>query len=215
MHRLFFILVLLPAFVFGQKYTVSGYVRDKNSGEDMPAANVYVKELSKGTTTNTYGFFSLSLPKGEYTLQVSYIGYNDFSKKIVLDKDLKLNISVASSAILTKEVVVSSERQDKNVESIEISTVKMPVEQIKSLPAFLGEVDILKAIQLLPGVQSSGEGNTGFYVRGGGPDQNLIILDDAVVWAKKYDLILRLNNSGCFDRNKYLPAIDNGSLIFF
>ena len=182
MYRLLFILVLLPALVFGQKYTVSGYVRDKNSGEDMPAANVYVKELSKGTTTNTYGFFSLSLPKGEYTLQVSYIGYNDFSKKITLDKDIKMNVTIVSSAILTKEVVVSSERQDKNIESIEISTVKMPVEQIKSLPAFLGEVDILKAIQLLPGVQSSGEGNTGFYVRGGGPDQNLIILDDAVVY---------------------------------
>lgn len=168
--------------LWGQKYTISGYVRDKSSGEDMPAANVYVKELSKGTTTNNYGFFSLSLPKGEYNLAVSYLGYNDFTKKVILDKDIKLNIYLETSAILTKEIVVTGERQDKNIESIEISTVKMPVDQIKQLPALLGEVDILKAIQLLPGVQSSGEGNTGFYVRGGGPDQNLIILDDAVVY---------------------------------
>lgn len=182
MYRAVLILLFFPTLLFGQKFTVSGYVRDKATGEDMPVASVYVKELAKGTTSNTYGFFSLNLPKGEYTLQITYIGYKEFSKKITLDKDIKINVPLESASIVTKEVTVTGEKQDNNVQSIDISTVKMPVEQIKSLPAFMGEVDILKSIQLLPGVQSSGEGNSGFYVRGGGPDQNLIILDDAVVY---------------------------------
>lgn len=182
MYRIVLIFLFFPTLLFGQKFTISGYVRDKSTGEDMPVASVYVKELSKGTTTNTYGFFSLNLPKGEYTLQISYIGYKEFSKIITLDKDIKVNVTLESASIVTKEVTVTGEKQDNNVQSIDISTVKMPVEQIKSLPAFMGEVDILKSIQLIPGVQSSGEGNSGFYVRGGGPDQNLIILDDAVVY---------------------------------
>lgn len=168
--------------VYSQKYTISGFVREKKTGEDMIGANIYLKELSKGTTTNNYGFYSLTMTKGEYTLMVSYIGYNDFEKKITLDKDLKINVLLEETAIMGKEVVVTGERKNSNIESIEMGTVQLPIEKIKSIPAFLGEVDILKTIQLLPGVQSAGEGNAGFYVRGGGPDQNLILLDDAVVY---------------------------------
>jgi len=182
--KLFIIIVLLlqSTAISAQKYTISGYVHDKKNGEDMIGASVYVKELVKGTITNTYGFFSLTLPKGEYTLVVSYLGYSDFTKKIILDKDLKINMQLDEAAILGKEVLVTSERTNKNVESIDMGSVALSIEKIKSIPAFLGEVDVLKTIKLLPGVSSGGDGNAGFYVRGGGPDQNLILLDEAVVY---------------------------------
>ncbi len=176
----------LNGYVIAQKYTISGYVREKKSGEDMIGANVYVKELSKGTITNNYGFFSLTLPKGEYNLMVSYIGYKNFTKKITLDKDISFNLPLEEDVIVSNEVVVTGERTNKNVESIEMSTFKLPIDKIKSIPAFMGEVDVLKTIQLLPGVSSGGEGNAGFYVRGGGPDQNLILLDDAVVYSASH-----------------------------
>ena len=179
---LFFVLLTFIANTFGQKFTISGYVREKRTGENMINANVYVKELARGTITNSYGFFSLTLPKGGYQLMVSYVGYSDYSKKITLDKDLKINIQLEDAVIIGQEVIVSGERTNRNIESINMSTFKLPIEKIKSIPAFMGEVDILKTIQLLPGVSSGGEGNAGFYVRGGGPDQNLILLDEAVVY---------------------------------
>lgn len=181
--KLYTILLLLTtsSLVFSQKYTISGYIKDNSSGEELIGANIYVKELSNGTISNQYGYYSITLPKGTYTLQVSFIGFQDYTKNINLNKNIKLNINVSSKAIQTKEVVISTER-GKNIESTQMGAVKLPVEKIKSLPAFMGEVDILKTIQLLPGVQSGGEGNTGFYVRGGGPDQNLILLDEATVY---------------------------------
>ncbi len=183
MNKLIIIIFIFFSNVaISQKFTISGYIRDKKSGEDLPSANILVEELKKGTTTNTYGFYSLTLPKGSYTLRISYIGYQDIVKKINLDKDIKLNFSMEETVIQGKEIVVTGERTNKNVESVEMSTYKLPVEMIKEIPAFMGEVDVLKSIQLLPGVQSGGEGNTGFYVRGGGPDQNLILLDNAVVY---------------------------------
>lgn len=112
----------------------------------------------------------------------SYVGYTDFVKQIVLDKDIRLNIELKPSAINVAEVEVSADKIDKNVSSTSVGSIKLDMEEIKKLPAFLGEVDILKTIQLLPGVKSSGDGNAGFYVRGGGPDQNLILLDEAVVY---------------------------------
>jgi len=180
-YLLIILFIFLSTIIFAQKYTISGYVKDNSSGEELIGANVYIKELLKGTTSNQYGFYSITLPKGKYTLQVSFIGYQDFSKEIDLTKNVKLNINVKPKIIQTKEIVISSER-GKNVESTQMGAVKLPVEKIKELPAFMGEVDVLKTIQLLPGVQSGGEGNTGFYVRGGGPDQNLILLDEATVY---------------------------------
>jgi len=180
--KLIIILIFISLSSFSQKYTISGYVRDLNSGEDMIGANVYIKELSKGTITNTYGFYSLTVPAGDYTFAVSFIGYNDYSKKIKLNKGIKLNVQLGENIITTDEVVITGERPEDNIESTQMGTIKLPVESIKKLPAIFGEVDILKTIQLLPGVQSGGEGNAGFYVRGGGPDQNLILLDEAVVY---------------------------------
>ena len=183
-NKIFFFLLflLIVNILYAQKFTISGYVREKATGEDLIGANVYIKELSKGTITNQYGYYSLTLGKGEYTFVVSFIGYSDYTKKIVLNKNIKLNISLKQASIITDEVIISSERSDKNIQSTEMGTIKLPVEKIKVIPAFMGEIDILKTIQLLPGVQSAGEGSSGFYVRGGGPDQNLILLDEAVVY---------------------------------
>lgn len=173
----------IPTLLFSQKkYTISGTVKDASSGELLIGANVYIKETYKGVTTNHYGFYSLTVPEGKVTLVISFIGYNDIVKPLDLNKDLRLNFSIEPKTIVGEEFVVSSTRSDQNVKSTDVGKVDVPIETIKSLPAFMGEVDVLKAIQLLPGVQSSGEGNTGFYVRGGGPDQNLILLDEATIY---------------------------------
>lgn len=189
MHRIIIkfsiVFFLISSSLFAQekqKYTISGYVKDISNGEYSIGANVYVKELLKGGNTNQYGFYSITVEKGKYHLVVSYIGYDSYEKEINLDKDLRINVDLSPSAINVKEVEVVSEKSDKNVSSTNVGSVKLDMEEIKKIPAFLGEVDVLKTIQLIPGVKSSGDGNTGFYVRGGGPDQNLILLDEAVVY---------------------------------
>ena len=164
------------------KFTISGYVKDAASGESSIGANVYIKELLKGTNTNLYGFYSITVEKGTYHLVVSYLGFENFIKEIILDKDIRLNVDMKSEIITTQEVEVVSEKSDKNISSTTLGAIKMDMAEIKKIPAFMGEVDVLKTVQLLPGVKSAGEGNTGFYVRGGGPDQNLILLDEAVVY---------------------------------
>ena len=174
--------LLLFQVALGQKYTISGYINDAASGEDLIGANIMIPAKHKGTTTNAYGFYSLSLPKGEYTITYSYIGYETIEKTINLNKDQNITIDLKATAYTTQEVVISGERTDQNIQDSRMSVIKLPVDQVKSLPAFMGEVDILKTIQLLPGIQAGGEGSTGFYVRGGGPDQNLILLDEAPVY---------------------------------
>lgn len=182
--RLFILSFLFfPVLIFAQqKYTISGFVKDSTTGEFLIGTSVYISEIQKGTNSNAYGFYSLTLDEGNYTVIVNYIGYRDKTFNVVLDGNKTINIDVVPKAIEVKEVTVTAERADRNVESTEMGRVEMDVEQIKALPALMGEVDILKTIQLLPGVQSAGEGNSGFYVRGGGPDQNLILLDEAVVY---------------------------------
>ncbi len=179
----------LLLFLFGvsyahaqEKYTLSGYLKDAKTGESLFGANIYVKDLLKGTTANSYGFYSLTLDKGSYTVVYSFLGYQDQEFEIELNKDLRKNLDLGLKELVIKEVEIIAERDDKNTSSTDMGKVEMNVEKIKKLPAFLGEVDVLKTIQLLPGVQSAGEGNSGFYVRGGGPDQNLILLDEAVVY---------------------------------
>jgi hypothetical protein len=169
--------------IFAQgKFTVSGYIKDAANGESLMSASVYVVELGKGANTNEYGFYSLSLPAGSYTLKISYVGFSTIERKIDLTKDERMNIEMGNVAVEAQEVVVTSERRDANVESTDMGKQEIKVEVSKSLPALLGEVDVLKTLQLLPGIQAAGEGNSGFYVRGGGPDQNLVLLDDAVVY---------------------------------
>jgi hypothetical protein len=175
-------LLALSLCIYAQKYTISGYVKDATTGEFLLGANAYIKESMKGAQTNQYGFFSLTVDKGSYTFVVSYMGYNEYTQSINLNQNLKINVELEEKVITTKEVVVTGEKEDKNTTSTDMGKVNFEVEKIKSLPAFMGEVDILKTIQLTPGVQNAGEGNSSFYVRGGGPDQNLILLDEAVVY---------------------------------
>jgi hypothetical protein len=165
-----------------KKYTISGFVKDKNDGGNSVGASVYIKEILKGTTTNAYGFYSITIEEGEYTLVVSYIGFKNIEQKIILNKDIRQNFEIEEDVITTEEFKVLGERIDQNTSDAVMGTVELEMDKVKKLPAFMGEVDILKTIQLLPGVQSAGEGNSGFYVRGGGPDQNLILLDGATVY---------------------------------
>ena len=164
------------------KVTISGYIRDVNSGENLPAASVGITELKRGVNSNSYGFYSISVPKGMYTCKVSYLGYETQLLSINADKDQKLNIEMQPKSAVKKEVVVKDKRKDENVKSTEMGMHQLSMENVKKLPVIMGEVDVLKSLQLLPGVSSAGEGQSGFYVRGGGPDQNMILLDDAVVY---------------------------------
>jgi hypothetical protein len=166
----------------GQKtLSISGTVSDAATGESILGANVVVKELGRGVATNLYGFYSLPLQKGNYTLIYSFIGYERIERTVDLQADTQINIELKSLVIATEEVEVVGERS-ANTESTDMGRIGLEVETIKTLPALLGEVDILKTLQFLPGVQSAGEGNSGFYVRGGGPDQNLILLDNATIY---------------------------------
>ncbi|MEO5674372.1 MAG: TonB-dependent receptor, partial [Chitinophagales bacterium] len=160
-----------------------GYIKDVSTGENLIAATVGVKGTSMGTTANDYGFYSITLPQGDYIISVTYLGYVPLDTIISLSADLRLNLALKSAAQLLREVVISStDTKDANVKSSEMGKFDLPMERIKNLPVIFGEQDILKIIQLLPGVQSGGEGSTGFYVRGGGADQNLILLDEATVY---------------------------------
>lgn len=189
---LFFIGILVP--VFGpdtlfvttlkaqKKFTLSGYVSEAG-GETLVGANVYVKDDPvKGTTTNAYGFYSLSLQPGAYIIVYSYLGYSDREEIIDLtSSDIEYAVDLSQGTTL-EEVVVVAEEADANVSETKMGTVELATDKVKKLPAIFGEVDVLKTLQLLPGVQSAGEGSSGFYVRGGGPDQNLVLLDEAVVY---------------------------------
>lgn len=174
-------LLFVPA-AFAQQFTVSGYVRDSTSGESLIGASIGVKGTPQGVQTNTYGFYALTLPPGEYTLVFTFIGYEQRERHIRLNADLRMTTLLSPRSFEAKEVVITEKRKDENVRNTEMGTLGLSAAQMKKLPALMGEVDPLKVLQLLPGVQSAGEGNAGFYVRGGGPDQNLILLDEAPVY---------------------------------
>ena len=165
-----------------KRFTISGYIRDKSSGETLIGATVSIKTSSKGISSNQYGFYSITLEGGKYNLVCTSVGYKSQSISIDLNMDSVMNIDMENGVALSQEVVVTARKRDNNVKAAQMGKVSLQIEQIKSVPAFLGEVDLLKVVQLLPGVRNAGEGSAGIYVRGGGPDQNLILLDDAVVY---------------------------------
>ena len=166
-----------------EKRTISGYVRDAANGESLIGVSVYVREIGSGAVTNDYGFYSLSLNKGTYTLVFNYLGYEKTEKKITLDElDQKFNLELKDETQKLKEVVITTRKEDENVRSIEMSVNKVEMKTIRKMPALLGEVDLIRSIQLLPGVSTVGEGASGFNVRGGNVDQNLILLDEAPVY---------------------------------
>ena len=181
--QLFLLLLLfLTISATAQKITISGYVKDAETGEELIGANIYVEELKTGGVSNVYGFYSVTIPKGEYNLIVSFLGYDNLLHKVKLSSNIKQNFNLTPASQKIDEIDIKADKIDKNVTSVEMSVVKLPVSTIKNIPALMGEVDIVKAIQLLPGIQSSGEGSSGFHVRGGGVDQNLILTDDATVY---------------------------------
>ncbi len=164
------------------RFTVSGFVTDSSNGEALIGASVFIREINKGVPTNTYGFYSVTLPGGTYTFVTRYIGFQDAERSVLLNADTKLNLDLRPTVVQIKAVEVVREKRKSNTESTDMGRIDVDVQKLNTLPALLGEVDILKVIQFLPGVKSNGEGNSGFYVRGGGPDQNLILLDEATVY---------------------------------
>ena len=182
MIRYIFILLFIGSVFpcFSQKkYTLSGYIRDMRTGENLIGANVFDKNTFLGNVTNKYGFFSVSLPEGKYTIVFSYVGYNSMDTTFLLDGDKKMSVLLESGTVL-EEVLVDSEYD--HLENTQMGLVSIPIDQVKLLPRFGGEVDIFKVLQLMPGIKNGGEGSSGLYVRGGGPDQNLILLDGVPVY---------------------------------
>ncbi|MTI30002.1 TonB-dependent receptor [Cytophagales bacterium RKSG123] len=164
------------------KSTLSGYVKEKGSGELLPGVTVYIPSLQTGTSTNAYGFYSLTIPKGQYEVIFSFVGYEALITKLNLVNNQEFSLGLDPAQLKLEEVEIIAEQQEKISEQAQMSLVKVPVQQLKDIPAFLGEKDVLKVLQLMPGIQSGNEGSSGLYVRGGGPDQNLLILDDAIVY---------------------------------
>jgi hypothetical protein len=175
--------LMLPLAAFSQEnYTISGYMRDGSTGEELLYATVVVKETGGGATTNLYGFYSITLPEGKYTIQYSYIGMQAQEMVIDLKADMKKDVELTSGATDLNEIVINGEKEDENVTNTEVSVVTLDVRDVKLIPVLLGEQDILKTLQLMPGVSANSEGSSGFFVRGGDADQNLILLDEAPVY---------------------------------
>ncbi len=183
-NTLFILLLLSQTLLFSQqKFTVSGNVKDAQTGEDLPGVNILLKSNpSTGTTTNYYGYYSLSLPKGDYVLVYSYLGFESKEIEVKLDASKKINVELSASQENLKQVVIKGKVTKRNVRSVELGTHKISIKETQNLPVLLGERDIIKVIQLLPGVKPAGEGQAGFYVRGGNIDENLILLDQAPVY---------------------------------
>lgn len=185
LQKLFTLLVLTIAYTtaFAQtKFTLNGYIRDSLSGESVIGATIAVNGQSKGVASNQYGFYSITLDQGKYIISITHVSYQTKIIEVNLNLNLNLNPDLVPRSATSEAVIVYSRRRDANVKNAQMGKIDLSIEKIKNIPAFMGEIDILKAIQLLPGVRNAGEGNAGFYVRGGGPDQNLIMLDDAVVY---------------------------------
>ncbi|MEO0331883.1 MAG: TonB-dependent receptor, partial [Bacteroidota bacterium] len=162
--------------------TISGNIRDAETGEDLIGAAVVVETLSTGAVTNVYGFYSLSLPAGSYTLSIQYVGYVRERVTIDLAQDTILNVELMPQSTALEEIVIVAESEDDPITSLDMGVAKIRPQDIDNMPVLFGEKDVLKTIQLLPGIQGAGEGNSGFFVRGGNADQNLILLDEATVY---------------------------------
>ncbi|MEN9942640.1 MAG: hypothetical protein RLZZ91_641, partial [Bacteroidota bacterium] len=180
------VLILLFSLLIGvtssaQNYTVSGEVRDQETGESIIGATVFIKVANKGAVTNSFGFYSITLPAGSYELEIRCVGYDNQNIALKLQANLHKDFELQPVSFTGGPVIIEGTRRE-NVGSTDMGKIEIGIDQIKKIPVIFGEVDILKTITLLPGVQSSGEGNAGFYVRGGGVDQNLILLDNSTVY---------------------------------
>ncbi len=189
MQRIFLILLILAAVFPAQaskepkgKFTLSGFVKDADNGEMLPGATIYVKEVKAGAATNTYGFYSISLEPGTYHIIFSFVGYANIEKTIDLNNNRSLNINLKPSTEYLSEIEITGKAKNDNITQAQMSVNKIDSKTIQAIPALMGEVDLIKALQLLPGVKFAAEGSSGFSVRGGSPDQNLVLLDEATVY---------------------------------
>jgi len=169
-----------------EKFTISGKIADSLTGEDLIGATVYKEGTTTGSVSNTYGFYSLTLPRGSHRIKFSYLGYKTIFKDITLNKDIILNVDIEPSNTNLGAIIVSPERRDINIKSVEMGVERLNIKQLETIPVLFGEKDILKTIQLLPGISAASEGSSGFTVRGGTIDQNLILLDEAPVYSASH-----------------------------
>ncbi|TSJ43958.1 TonB-dependent receptor [Mucilaginibacter corticis] len=175
--------ILMPEVRAQKQYTINGTIKDAATGETLIGATVRLQELQQtGAATNAYGFYSLTAPEGDYNLVISYIGYDTVSRPVKLNANTQLNILLNSGNTLKEVSISGNTHKNENVENPQMGLSRLDLSQVNNVPVIFGEKDVLKTIQLLPGVKSVGDGNSGFYVRGGGSDQNLILLDEAVVY---------------------------------
>ncbi|MEJ7646082.1 MAG: TonB-dependent receptor [Chryseolinea sp.] len=184
---LFFSLASAAGYAQG-KVTINGYVKDASNGEVLIGASVYVRSQGVGATTNVYGFYSLTLPTGDYEIEFSYLGYAKQVFNKALTVNLRLDVDLALQGETLQEIVISGEKEESIVESVEMGVNRLNISTIAKIPAFLGEVDVIKSLQQLPGVSTVGEGASGFNVRGGNVGQNLILLDEATVYNSSHIL---------------------------
>ncbi len=175
------LIILFPSFLVSQNYTISGYIKDAKSGETLISCSVFDALTKKGTVSNSYGFYSITLPKSQVDMHYTYVGYATEQRKFNLTKDTIINIGLNESLVLNELTVIGTSKEI-SVRGSQMSAIEVPISLIKSVPTLFGETDVLKALQLLPGVQGGVEGSAGFYVRGGGPDENLFLLDGVPVY---------------------------------
>lgn len=179
----FFVLLMSTSAMAQNSFTLSGSITDKNNGETLFGATVFLEDTNIGVITNEYGFYSLTAPAGSYTLTISYLGYSEITREINLSANQKIDFEITEVSTQLTEVVVTAEEPERALlRKPEMSVAKMNIATVKKMPVVLGEVDILKSLQMLPGVTNNGEGTGGFHVRGGAQDQNLVLLDEAIIY---------------------------------
>jgi hypothetical protein len=212
MKKIFFLLfIIFNSILLAQEedtHTLSGFIYDEASGETMIGANIFIPELGVGASSNVYGFYSITLPNGIYTVEISFIGYEKLIEKIDFNVSNTKDFYLISELLDLEEIVVEGEKADENIKSTNMGTKDIAPKEISKVPVLLGEKDILKTIQLLPGISSSGEGNSGFVVRGGSSDQNLVILDEAPVYNPSHLLgFFSIFNSDAIKNAKIIKGV--------
>lgn len=180
--KLIILLFFLTMISYAQKVTISGTIKDGKTTETLIGVNVFIEELKTGTSTNEYGFYSLTIPQGNYTIKLSYIGYETSEEVVQLTQSIKKDFTLSEFGQSLEEVIISTSKKKADIKNTEMSVNKLSIQTLKKIPVVLGEADIIKSILQLPGVTSAGEGQSGFNVRGGSADQNLILLDEATVY---------------------------------
>lgn len=185
MYKIFFCFSLLLCFSAAhsqERVTLNGYIKDAANGEELLGVTIYILSLKAGTVTNDYGFYALTVPRGTYEIQFSYVGYKQVVRTIDLETDMSQNLEMQTDAQVMEEIVIEDKPLDENVVSVQMSKNTLNMNQVRKLPALFGEIDIIKNIQMMPGVITAGEGSSSFFVRGGSADQNLILIDEAPVY---------------------------------